>query len=282
MLFSDTDLDTRFVDCKPFLRWAGGKTWLTSKISDFLPPSGFNSYHEPFLGGGSIFFKLQPANAYLSDLNEELISTYIQVRDNVEDVLHFLKKFKNTEDEYYKVRAQKFRSESKKAARFIYLNQTSFNGIYRVNLQGQYNVPFGHRNKNFYNPSNLIQASKMLESTKLRHLDFEDTLRFVKKGDLVFLDPPYTVTHNNNGFIRYNSKLFNESSQQRLSSYIDSLLEIGAYYILTNAAHKWIKKTFDKPSAKVLALSRLSCIGGNHAKRGHFEEYIFTNTLLSV
>ncbi len=265
------------VKAKPFLRWAGGKNWLSRQIEEFLPINGFNQYHEPFLGAGSIFFKLQPSKSHLSDLNSELIETFQQIQTNVESVIKYLRTYQNTEEYYYKSRSKNLRAPASKAARFIYLNQTSYNGIYRVNLNGQYNVPYGFRKKDFFDPENLRQASLALKKVHLKHCDFNETISRVKKGDLVFLDPPYTVTHNNNGFIKYNSRLFDENSQIRLSEYIDNLIEKEAYYILTNAAHDWIKTIFKKPNNKIITLSRTSSIGGTSAKRGKFKELIFTN-----
>lgn len=125
--------NTATVKAKPFLRWAGGKKWLIKEIDTLLPKENFNKYHEPFLGGAAIFFHLRSnKTAFLNDLNEELIDTYECVKDDVEGVIEELKQFKNTEECYYNVRSKKFRKDTKKAARFIYLNQTSFNGIYRV------------------------------------------------------------------------------------------------------------------------------------------------------
>lgn len=263
---------------KPFLRWAGGKNWLVKDIGKFLPKKGFNKYVEPFLGGGAIFFHLAPETGILSDLNSELIETYQVLKDDVESVIAELSKYKNTEDFYYKIRKRKCRKEINKAARFIYLNQTSFNGIFRVNLKGQYNVPFGHRKKEFLQPENLRKASAALKNIKLETRDFMDSLDDIKAKDLVFLDPPYTVTHNNNGFIKYNSKLFDLESQYRLSNFIDKLNEIGAYYILTNAAHSKIKEIFFKPRQnKLIETARASLVGGLNAKREKYNEYIFTN-----
>lgn len=267
----------REVKAKPFLRWAGGKRWLVKDLEKFLPKSGFKNYHEPFLGGGSIFFHLQPQKAFLSDLNKELIDTYVQVRDNVEKVIFELKKFKNTKECYYKVRGSNYRSEVRKAARFIYLNQTSFNGIYRVNLKGEYNVPYGYRNKNFLEPENLRLVSDLLINCELINCDFTNTTDNIKKGDLVFLDPPYTITHNNNGFFKYNKKLFSEKDQHRLSTFIDDINNIGAYYILTNAAHDKVKEIFKKNNNRTKELRRASLIGGINAKRGKYEELVITN-----
>ena len=172
--------------CKPFLRWAGGKSWLIKHLTDFLPQEGFNSYHEPFLGGGSIYFHLNPQNgAFLSDLNPELISTYIEVQKNVEGVIKKLKEFENTKEFYYEVRDERhFRSQTSKAARFIYLNQTSFNGIYRENLNGRYNVPYGYRKKQFFDPENLRSASFALQNATITDGDFSDVITRVRGGIL--------------------------------------------------------------------------------------------------
>jgi DNA adenine methylase len=264
---------------KPFLRWAGGKTWLIKHLTNFLPKDGFNNYHEPFLGGGSIFLYLQPEKAFLSDLNKELIDTYKQVKFNVENVINELYLFENTETCYYKVRNEEYENEVKKAARFIFLNQTSFNGIYRVNLKGEYNVPFGYRNIKFFDPENLRSISRILETAELYHSDFNNTLQNIQENDLVFLDPPYTVTHNNNGFIKYNKKLFDLDSQFALSRYIDQLKERGAYYILTNAAHEEVEKIFTKGEDPILEMNRASLIGGKNAKRGSYAELIITNVI---
>lgn len=260
----------------PFLRWAGGKKWLIKDLEKFLPKEGFNNFHEPFLGGGAIFFHLTPKKAFLNDLNKELIDTYEQIQADVEGVISELRKFQNTEDFYYSIRQKRFRNKNRKAAQFIYLNQTSFNGIYRVNLKGEYNVPFGHRKKEFLDEENLRAASKALKGVKFSRGDFSYCISNIKKGDLVFIDPPYTITHNDNGFFKYNRRLFSESDQHRLSKFIDQIKERGAYYILTNAAHLEVKKIFDKED-QVVKLKRASLIGGKNAKRDKYAEYIFTN-----
>lgn len=264
----------------PFLRWAGGKSWFVKHIHNYLPKDGFNSYHEPFLGGGSIFFNLNPKSAYLSDLNEELISTYKEIRDNVEEVINELQHFQNTKDYYYFIRDDKeFSNSISKAARFIYLNQTSFNGIYRVNLKAKYNVPYGFRSKDFFQPDNLRLASIALQGTNLFTADFNDVIANVKEGDLVFLDPPYTVSHYNNGFIKYNSKLFCEADQIRLSKFIQNIKELGAYYILTNADHQQVYEIFKINGDRIEAEKRASLIGGKNAERGIYKEAIFTNVI---
>ncbi|SDX55073.1 Dam family site-specific DNA-(adenine-N6)-methyltransferase [Paenibacillus sp. CF384] len=262
---------------KPFLRWAGGKSWLIKSLQLILGETKINQYHEPFLGGGSIFFTLSPQkNSYLSDLNKELIETYQAIKDNPLQIIKILKTFENTEGFYYQKRSQILIDPFERAARFIYLNQTSFNGIYRVNLRGEYNVPFGFREKNFLEEDKLIAASKSLQFTTLLQGDFTCNKENINKGDLIFLDPPYTVSHNNNGFIKYNQKLFSLDDQKRLSNFIDYIKSQNAYYILTNAAHQIILEIFEKGDRR-LELSRASLIGGENAKRERVSEYIFTN-----
>jgi DNA adenine methylase len=262
---------------KPFLRWAGGKNWLIKYIDNFLPRNGFNNYHEPFLGGGSVYLSLKPSKgAYLSDLNKELIDAYKSLQTDPEGIIKVLKSYKKNAEFYYKIREQEFQDPIKRAARFIFLNQTSYNGIYRVNLQGKYNVPFAQRSKNFLDADNLKMVSKSLQNATLYHGDFEISKDNIKKGDFVFLDPPYTVSHNKNGFIKYNQKLFSLEDQRRLSLLIDYIKNKGAFYVLTNAAHETIEEIFNKGDL-MFKLNRASLIGGINAIRGQTTEYVFTN-----
>lgn len=264
---------------KPFLRWAGGKSWLI-KYLDNIKKSNYNNYHEAFLGGGSTFFYLNPKNhSFLSDLNSDLIETYQAIKDDVNAIIKKLKSFNNTEEDYYKIRNMNFESIHDRAAQFIYLNQTSYNGIYRVNLKGVYNVPYGFRTKEFLDENVLIKASRSLQDTTLFKGDFYDILENVNTGDLVFLDPPYTVSHNDNGFIKYNEKIFSLEDQIRLSAMIDEIREKDAFYILTNAAHTTIEEIFEKGDRKI-RLERASLIGGMNAERGQTNEFVFTNTNL--
>lgn len=263
---------------KPFLRWAGGKSWLLKHLDGFLPKNGFNSYHEPFLGGASVFLALNPQKSFLSDLNKELIETYSTLRNSPQEIIECLKVHENSEKYYYNLRSSNLEDPIEKAARFIYLNQTSFNGIFRVNLEGKYNVPYGFRNKAFLEPEKLRTVSKRLEKTELLTGDFSIVLNNLQENDLVFLDPPYTVSHNQNGFIKYNQKLFSINDQIRLSKLIDEIKKRQAFYILTNAAHPKIEEIFSKGDT-MLRKTRANLIGGLSAQRGHTEEFIFTNTI---
>jgi DNA adenine methylase len=261
----------------PFLRWAGGKNWFVKHAKNQLPVS-FINYHEPFLGGGAVFFSLLiEQKSYLSDLNSDLIDTYIQVRDNVEKVIQQLKTFKNTESEYYKIRSKVYREPHKAAARFIYLNMTSFNGIYRVNRDGEYNVPFGHRYTIDFVQEDLLRlASTKLQKCILKVQDFEKSLMTVKANDFVFIDPPYTVAHENNGFILYNQKLFSIEDQYRLANCLKQLSEKGALFLMTNAYHHKIKEIYSGVGSMSF-LNRRSLIGGKGAKRDIIREYIIKN-----
>jgi DNA adenine methylase len=273
-------IENDFVKTQPFLRWAGGKKWLLKYLPKYLPEK-INNYYEPFLGGGSIYFNLNDKlnRAYLSDVNEELINTYIAIRDDVESVIKELKRYKNTKDFYYKIRALRFDELSRSAARFIYLNKTSFNGIYRVNKNGIYNVPYGNRvNADFVNEEGLRCASTSLKNATLLCRDFEITCRKAKEGDLVFIDPPYTVAHENNGFISYNQKLFTLQDQVRLAEAVQRLGDRGVFYILTNAKHQTIRDIYNK-IGKPIEIQRSSNIGGREAFRGLISEYLYTNSL---
>ena len=267
---------------RPILRWAGGKRWLLPSVSALIAATEIHNYHEPFVGGAAVFFGMSiGTKAYLSDLNIDLIDTYKQVRDDPEEVWRFLRCYKYTEDCYYAARSAKPRLDASRAARFIFLNHASFNGIYRVNRAGQYNVPYGRRTS--YNPphlDDLRQAGARLRSAVLAVGDFATAVENISPGDLVFLDPPYTVAHNDNGFVRYNDKLFSFADQRRLSKMIDTIRARGAYYILTNAAHQSIAELFEKGDCRIETL-RKNAVGGATAERGTATEYLFTNLPLS-
>jgi DNA adenine methylase len=264
---------------KPLLRWAGGKTWFLRHLQDFLPPE-FNDYHEVFLGGGSVFFNMKlPGKAHLSDLNPDLMNAYYQLRNNPDDLIDRLIQFTNTEEDYYRVRATKFATGLDKAAQFIYLNRTCFNGIYRVNLKGEYNVPYGFKKyRQLFDFDRIRKTSNLLSAATLSCGDFEAALGHVRKGDLVFLDPPYTASHTSNGFIKYNEALFSWRDQERLFESLRRLVDKGAFYIMTNAKHDSVKSLFGRLTTPV-TVARASVVGGKGADRARVEEYVFANTV---
>lgn len=265
----------------PFLRWAGGKRWLIKHIDELLPPSILN-YHEPFLGGGAIFVYLKTNNkikdkSYLSDSNSQLINSYKQLKTNIEEVVQYLNTYKNDEEFYYRIRSSSPRNEIEAAAQFIFLNRTSFNGIYRVNRKGEYNVPYGNKDyKELFNYENFKSFKKILTKCNLRDQDFFESLKNIRTGDFIFIDPPYTVAHENNGFIKYNQKLFSWDDQIKLKEFLVELNKIGANFLMTNAAHISIKNLFEGVGSK-LEISRASVIGGKGAKRTTYKEYIYKN-----
>lgn len=264
---------------EPFVRWAGGKTWLIPYLPQIIGNTHIEHYHEPFLGGAAVFFSLDhKKKSYLSDANVQLVNAYIQIRDNPDAVIDCLLQFQNTEDEYYRIRDNFVpKSLEESAAQFVYLNQTSYNGLFRVNRQGKYNVPYGFRSSWHYDTGRILEASEKLQNTHISAGDFEVNKHRIKEHDLVFLDPPYTVSHNNNGFIEYNKNLFSLEDQERLSRFIDFIKQKNAYYILTNAAHEEIRRIFTKDGDRRIELRRNSLIGGRNATRAEISEYIFTN-----
>ena len=267
--------------CEPFLRWAGGKSWLLPRWLGLLKGLKFKNYHEPFVGGGTTFFALPDSHkSYIADMNQDLTITYRMVMERPDDVINALKKLRNTEDDYYEIRARACRTDETRAARFIYLNQTSYNGLYRVNRRGEYNVPYGFRKEWHYDYDRILNASEVMKTnhTQISCSDFEDSLMSVDAGDLVFLDPPYTVSAGaDNGFIAYNEKIFSLDDQRRLSRCIAEIKAKNAYYFLTNAAHPTIKEIFDVNGDACVEVLRQSLIGGKNARRGLVKEFIYTN-----
>jgi DNA adenine methylase len=263
---------------RPILRWAGGKTWMIDRINNFLPKE-FNTYHEPFLGGASVFLNIECNGlSYISDSNPELICFYNQVKYNLKNLILRLKEFKNTEKEYYKIRSSKPSSNLETAARFYYLNRMCFNGLYRVNQAGFYNVPYGYRDITLIDLHCFEIMHDQLQKSVITCCDFEDALATVKRGDFVFLDPPYTVAHNKNGFIEYNQKIFSWVDQKRLAECVKRLIKKQAFFVLTNAYHESIK-TIYKNIGKYFEIERYSTISGVMKSRFKISELLITNCI---
>jgi DNA adenine methylase len=259
---------------EPFLKWAGGKRWLTSRQTNLFPnKTEIKRYFEPFLGGGAVFFHLQPSCGYLSDVNPDLINSYKVIRDNWEELYNLLKKYdsQHGSEFYYRIRASKPRAPLQKAARFIYLNRTCWNGLYRVNKKGEFNVPIGSKTRVILEEDNFEELSILLNRTVLETCDFEETINKANAGDFVFIDPPYTVKHNLNGFIKYNEKIFSWEDQIRLRNSISKAIERGASVLMLNADHKSIKNLY-KGIGKMKTFERASIIAGNSEARGIYSE----------
>jgi DNA adenine methylase len=243
----------------PFLKWAGGKTQLLPELRK-LYPLNFDKYYEPFLGGGAVFFDLKPKNYLISDSNPELINTYKTIATKHKEVVKKLSKMKNSEEYFYKVRELKFEDLDKieAAARTIYLNRTCFNGLYRVNKSGQFNVPYGrYKNPNFIQEERLLSASKLLSANKIRQMTFEK-LRDIKisKNDFIFFDPPYVPLEGYADFKRYTKEQFHFDSQEKLAELFKSLASQGVKLILTNSNTDIVRNLYKGFDYKVIDTKR--------------------------
>lgn len=258
---------------EPLLKWPGGKRKLLTHLSAFLP-SKFERYFEPFLGGGAFFFGLQPSASILSDINNELIECYEVVRDHPDHVIEYLSRQEGTEEWYYSVRSSCPATKVERAGRLIYLLTLSFNGIHRTNRKGQFNVPYGHRpHLHPKDPEEIRSISKALRNAILRCGDFASTVADAGAGDLVYFDPPYTVAHGQNGFLRYNAKIFSWDDQHRLASTARDLVSRGCHVIVSNADHPSITDLYQGFS--VARVARYSTIAADQQHRRLVSECIF-------
>ena len=250
---------------KPILKWAGGKTQM---LGDLLPkvPTSFGRYIEPFFGGGAMFFALQPENAVIADSNPELINMYREVADHVEDVIQCLKQYKNTSEVFYAVRSQEWTAlpKAEAAARTIFLNRTCFNGLYRVNKHGRFNVPYGkYKNPKICDEDGLRAASVALKKADILCGDYLLVLEhYAHPGDFIFLDPPYLPVSEYADFKRYTKEQFYEEDHIELSKMIMALHERGCYIILTNSNHPLVHELYAPFSIDVIQTKRhISCNG---------------------
>lgn len=253
------------VPAKPILKWAGGKTQM---LGDLLPkvPSSYGRYIEPFLGGGAMFFALQPEQAVIADSNPELINLYRQVANHVDDVVCQLKKYENTQEMFYTVRGQDWTMlpEAEAAARTIFLNKTCFNGLYRVNKKGRFNVPFGkYKNPKICDEEGLKAASAALKKAEIVCGDYLLVLEhYAQPGDFVFLDPPYLPISEYSDFKRYTKEQFYEEDHVELAKMVKTLHERGCHVILTNSNHPLVHELYAPFTIDVIQTKRhISCNG---------------------
>lgn len=253
---------------RPILKWAGGKAQLIDQICKRLP-TNYNKYIEPFIGGGALYFHLNPNKAIISDSNPELINLYKVVASNVKELIESLNKHVNDKDYYYEVRSQDWTklSSIEAASRMIFLNKTCFNGLYRVNAKGQFNVPFGkYKNPNICDEINLLNASSVLSRATIECSDYKNVLeKYAKEGDLIFLDPPYLPISQYSDFKRYTKEQFYEEDQYELAELFHKLCEKGCYVVLTNSNHPLIHELYAKYPKEVCKTKRY--INSNSAKR---------------
>jgi len=259
---------------RPFLRWAGSKRWLVPVLLARRPEE-IGTYYEPFLGGGSLFFALQPRSAVLSDALSPLVETYRAVRDNPTAVIGHLRRMKPDRELFEAVRKRHGRGAYRRAADFIYLNRTGWNALYRVNSRGQYNVPYGRpKTDRLIDEANLKTCAQLLAQPDVEVLttDFEDAVSGANAGDLIFFDPPYVTGHNNNGFVDYNEQLFRWSDQKRLARLANELNAGGVHVIVTNAQHDAVLELY--AGFRSESVSRWSTIAGAKESRGPVSEAV--------
>jgi DNA adenine methylase len=265
-------------DASPFVKWAGGKGQLLRELRARVPGS-FGAYHEPFLGGGALFFALvndgRIAEAHLSDVNEELVETYEAVRSEVEAVIAALGEHRNDAGHYYRVRELEpsTLSRAARAARVIFMNKTGFNGLYRVNSKGKFNVPFGrYANPTICNAAGLRAASRALARATLRCEGFEGVARRAEPGDLVYFDPPYQPLSASSSFTAYSRGGFGDDDQRRLAELFTVLARRGVHVILSNSDTEQLRSLYGKHRVETVQAAR--AINSRADRRGKINEII--------
>lgn len=262
---------------QPFLKWAGGKTQLLDELLKRMPKD-YNVYFEPFIGGGALYFAVSPKVAVIADINDDLVNAYNIVRDQPEELIEALKSYVNDKDFFYEVRAQDSYSLAplERAARLIYLNRTCFNGLYRVNRSGQFNVPFaGYKNPNIVQAERLLSASNTLSDTKVFNASFEKVLIDAKAGDFIYLDPPYYPKDVYSDFKRYNKEQFYKNDHERLAELYNELSDRGCYVMLSNSDTPFTRELYKRWRVDTVYAKRM--INSDSSKRGAVTEIIVTN-----
>ncbi|MGK7918831.1 MAG: DNA adenine methylase [Trichodesmium sp.] len=276
---------------KPYLKWAGGKRQLLSELTKYINKKSLKkcTYYEPFIGGGALLFELQPTRAIISDKNQELINCYEVVRDSLNDLIEELKSHQeqNNSDYFYEIRdldrsPKKYKNMSKveKAARIIYLNKTCYNGLFRVNSQRQFNVPFGRYKKpNILDETVLKAVSKYLNESqvKILNLDFAETVKDAGKGDFIYFDPPYDPVSNTASFTGYDVNGFNRDEQKRLKQVFDDLTAKGCRVILSNSRTDFIMDLYQDYRDKIKTVRAARSINSKSLKRGKVDEILVLN-----
>lgn len=265
----------------PIIKWVGGKRQLLPELRKRLPKH-YNRYFEPFIGGGALFFDLSPTDAYISDINPELVNLYKVVRDKVDALIYDLSVHKNSQEYFSKIRAldrqENYASlpDIKRASRFIYLNKTCFNGLYRVNSRGFFNVPFGrYSNPNFADKENLYAVSDVLQSTQIEYANYDNILKFVSKGDFVYFDPPYIPLSNTASFTSYSKEDFGMDEQIALKELCDKLHSMGVKFMLSNSDTPISNDLYSAYNVEKIYASRF--INSKSNGRGKISEIVVRN-----
>jgi DNA adenine methylase len=274
---------------KPFLKWAGGKRQLLSEIKKYLPEDIDNfTYYEPFVGAGAVFFNLQPKKAVINDFNEQLILTYKVIKENVTELIELLNTYKKMNDKefYYKIRNIDRDSkifgkltDIEKAARLIFLNKTCFNGLYRVNSQGFFNVPYGkYKNPAICEDILLHQISNYLNANEIIILnkDFESAVSTAGKYSFIYFDPPYHSTDKTN-FTGYHADRFSEDEQERLRNVMIKMTNRGVKCLLSNSDTKYIRELYNFDCFDIISVQAKRAINSDSAGRGNVNEVLIKN-----
>lgn len=266
----------------PFVKWAGGKRQLLPELIKRVPK--FKTYCEPFVGGGALLFYLQPSKAIINDFNKDLINTYIAIQNDVEQLIQYLSKYKNDSEYYYKIRELdrtplfNNMSNTEKASRLIYLNKTCYNGLFRVNSQGEFNSPFGsYKSPNIVNEPTLRAVHNYLKNAEITFLngDFENAIKDIKKGTFVYFDPPYDPVSASSNFTGYTNLGFGKQEQIRLKNVCDELNAKGIKFLLSNSATDFILDLYKEYKIEKIPAKR--AINSNANLRGNIDEVLIRN-----
>lgn len=279
--WSDSHSDSHL---KPFLKWAGGKRQLMPVLTHHLPP-GFHTYYEPFVGAGAMLLGLQPRQAVINDLNQELIGCYRVIQKHPDELLTQLKEHRNTADYFYAIRGLDRNPEVfeqlddiQRASRMIYLNKTCYNGLYRVNRKGEFNAPFGrYRNPGIVDEGAIRAIHKFLNvrPVKILNVDFELAVAGARAGDFVYFDPPYDPVSGSASFTAYQGCGFGRNEQQRLARVVKDLTRRGCRVMLSNSATDFIRSLYkDFNVQRVSATRRINSVG---TRRGEIDELLVLN-----
>lgn len=268
---------------KPFVKWAGGKRQLLPILTEYIPKK-FDSYFEPFLGGGAVLFYLISENpkhkCFASDLNSDLILSYVTIRDRVEELIvaledHSKNYFENPKQYYYKVRESNSKNQIEKVARLIFLNKTCFNGLYRVNGKGEFNVPIGrYSNPNIVNKENLLAISHAIQSKdiSIKCQDFTKALETAHENDFVYLDPPYQPVSHTANFTSYTNDSFCYNDQERLFAQFEKLDSKGCKVMLSNSKSNEVLDLYSYYSNNIIEINSNRFINSNSKRRtGHYD-----------
>ena len=266
----------------PFVKWAGGKRQLLPELLKRIPK--FTTYCEPFVGGGALFFYLQPKKAIINDFNKDLINTYITIQNDVESLIQHLSTYKNDSESYYKIReldrTPLFHrmSDTEKASRLIYLNKTCYNGLFRVNSMGEFNSPFGsYKSPNIVNEPTLRAIHSYFQNADITFLsgDFEVAVKGLKKGTFVYFDPPYDPVSASSNFTGYTNLGFGKQEQRRLKEVCDKLNAKGIKFLLSNSATDFILDLYKEYNIEKISAKRV--INSNANNRGNVDEVLIRN-----